>query len=120
LNIQEEKNFDAVILSRAYLWDPDIYDLWHSSKTEKGQWNFFSFKDKEVDKFLELGRKTVNFNERKIIYQRIHKLLYDKQACVFLYEIPLIFYADKRIKQIKPAPYGLLYGIEKWEYEISK
>jgi len=118
--IIEEKNFDAVILSRAYLWDPDIYDLWHSSKTGKGQWNFFSFKDKEIDRLLELGRKTLNFEERKRIYQRIHKLLYEKQACVFLYETPLIFYADKRIKQIKPSTYGLLYGIEKWEYEISK
>jgi len=115
--IIEEKNFDAVILSRAYLWDPDIYDLWHSSKTEKGQWNFFSFKDKDLDRLLELGRKTVNFKERKIIYQKVHRLLYEKQACVFLYETPLIFYADKKIKGIKPSPLGLLYDIEKWEKE---
>ncbi len=112
--IIEEKAFEAVLLSRAYLWDPDIYDLWHSSKTQKGQWNFFSFKDKKIDSLLEKGRKTLNFNERQRIYREIHKLLYEKQACIFLYETPLVFYANKKIEGIKPDPRGLLYGIGKW------
>lgn len=112
--ILEEKNFDAVVLSRAYLWDPDIYDLWHSSKAERGGWNLFSFKDKEVDSLLETGRKTVDTKVRAEIYRKVHKLLYEKQACVFLYETPLIFYANKKIKGIKANPQGMLYGVEKW------
>ncbi|GAB5047388.1 ABC transporter substrate-binding protein [Thermodesulfovibrio sp. TK110] len=110
----EERAFDAVLLSRAYLWDPDIYDLWHSSKTGKGQWNFFSFKDKEVDSLLERGRKTLNFNERQRIYRELHRLIYEKQACIFLYETPLVFYANKKIGGIAPDPRGMLYGIENW------
>ncbi|GAQ94106.1 peptide/nickel transport system substrate-binding protein [Thermodesulfovibrio aggregans] len=113
--IIEEKVFDAVILSRAYLWDPDIYDLWHSSKTEKGQWNFFSFKDEKVDILLEKGRKTLNFNERQKIYREVHRLLYEKQACIFLYENPLVFYANKKIEGIIPDPRGMLYGVERWK-----
>jgi len=112
--IIEEKNFDAVILSRAYLWDPDIYDLWHASKAVKGGWNLFSFKDREVDKLLEQGRRTVDFQKRTEIYRKVNRLLYEKQACIFLYETPLIFYADKKIKGIKPEPQGMLYGIENW------
>lgn len=115
--IIEERAFDAVLLSRAYLWDPDIFDLWHSSKAEKGGWNFFSFKDREVDSLLELGRKTIDFEKRKEIYRKIQKLLYEKQACLFLYETPLLFYADRRIKNIKPNPQGILYGIESWSIE---
>ncbi|MCX7724771.1 MAG: hypothetical protein N2042_05970, partial [Thermodesulfovibrio sp.] len=108
------KNFDAVVLSRAYLWDPDIYDLWHSSKAERGGWNLFSFKDKEVDSLLERGRKTVDTKVRAEIYRKVHKLLYEKQACVFLYETPLIFYANKKIEGVKANPQGMLYGVEKW------
>lgn len=103
-----------MILSRAYLWDPDIYDLWHSSKAVKGGWNLFSFKDREVDKLLEQGRRTVDFQKRTEIYRKVNRLLYEKQACIFLYETPLIFYADKKIKGIKPEPQGMLYGIENW------
>lgn len=112
--ILEEKAFDAVLLSRAYLWDPDIYDLWHSSKAVKGGWNLFSFKDIEIDRLLELGKKTVDFKKREKIYKKIHKLLYEKQACLFIYETPLIFYADKKIKGIKPNPQGMIYGIDAW------
>lgn len=115
--ILEEKTFDAVLLSRAYLWDPDIYELWHSSRTFKGGWNLFSFKDKEIDKLLELGRKTIDFSRRVEIYKKIHKLIYEKQACVFLYETPLVFYANKRIRGIKPSPQGMLYGLESWYLE---
>lgn len=111
--ILEEKNYDAVILSRTYLWDPDIYDLWHSSKA-KGGWNLFSFSDREIDRLLERGRKTLDFHRRAEIYKRVQRILYEKQACVFLYETPLTFYASKRIKNIEPSPQGFLYRLEKW------
>ncbi len=115
--IIEERNFDAILLSRAYLWDPDIFDLWHSSKASKSGWNIFSFKEREVDKLLELGRRTLNFNNRKIIYHQVHQKLYEKQACIFLYETPLIFLANKKVKGIKPSSQGFLNKV--WEWYID-
>ncbi|MCX7856934.1 MAG: ABC transporter substrate-binding protein [Deltaproteobacteria bacterium] len=112
--IMEEKDFDSVILSRAYLWDPDIYDLWHSSKAIKGGWNLFSFKDEKVDSLLEEGRKTTDLFMRSKIYKEVQKLLYEKQACVFLYETPLVFLAKKNLTGIDPNPQGFLYGLETW------
>ncbi|MEM3427321.1 MAG: ABC transporter substrate-binding protein [Candidatus Bathyarchaeia archaeon] len=110
--VLEERDFEAVLMSRAYLWEPDLYDLWHSSKAHKGGWNLFSFKDEEVDRLLERSRRTVSMSERAKIYKEIQSLLYKKQACIFLYETPLIFYAKKEIKGINPDPRGLLYGLE--------
>ncbi len=112
--IMEEGGFEAVLLSRAYLWDPDIYDLWHSSKIGQGQWNLFSFKDTEVDSLLERGREALDFNERQAVYRGVHRLLYEKQACIFLYETPLVFYANRGIKGIEVDPRGMLYGVENW------
>lgn len=108
------KDFEAVLLSRAYLWEPDLYDLWHSSKTKEGDWNFFFFKDAEVDALLERGRRAVNFDEQKQIYRELHRLLYKKQSCIYLYETPLVFYASNRVKVTTANPQGMLYGIETW------
>ncbi|MEM3428213.1 MAG: hypothetical protein QW212_08070 [Nitrososphaerales archaeon] len=113
--VLEERDFEAVLMSRAYLWEPDLYDLWHSSKAEKGGWNFFSFKDEEVDRLLERSRRTVSMSERAKIYKEIQSLLYEKQAWIFLYETPLIFYAKKEIKGINPDPRSLLYGLENFK-----
>ena len=79
-----KRHFEAVVMSRAYIWDPDIYDLWHSSKTKEGDWNFFSYKNAELDALLDKGRKTVGLNDRKQIYQKVHSKLFDDQASIFL------------------------------------
>lgn len=112
-NIINKHQFEAVILTRAYLWDPDIFELWHSSKTREGEWNFLSYKNKEVDRLLEEGRNTININDRKVIYNKVHELLAEEQACIFLYNADLLFVANKKIKGITPSPMGMFYGIEK-------
>lgn len=113
-NVISNHQFEAIVLSRAYLWDPDIFELWHSSKTKKGEWNFLSYKNKEVDRLLEKGRKSINISERRKIYKKLHELLAEDVPCIFLYNSDLIFTAHKRIKGIIPTPAGMFYGIEKW------
>lgn len=110
--VLEERDFESVVMSRAYLWEPDLYDLWHSSKAEKGGWNLFSFKDEEVDRLLEKARRVIDQNERSRLYKEIQRVLYERQACIFLYETPLVFYAKKEIRGVNPDPRGLLYGLE--------
>lgn len=112
-----KRHFEAVVMSRAYLWDPDIYDLWHSSKTKEGEWNFFSYKNGELDVLLDKGRKTINMNDRKQTYHKVHAGLFDDQACIFLYETPLLFVAHARIKGVKPSPMGFFHNAEEWYLE---
>ncbi len=117
-NVVSKHQFEAIILSRAYLWDPDIYDLWHSSKTDEGEWNFLSYKNPVIDNLLEKGRKTINQYERKKIYQKVQEILAEDQASIFLYNTELLFLAHKKIKGIVPSPAGILHDIEKWYIEL--
>jgi len=112
------RHFEAVVMSRAYLWDPDIYDLWHSSKTKEGEWNFLSYKNAELDTLLDKGRKTIDANVRRQIYQRVHSMLFDDKACIFLYETPLLFIAHKSIKGVKPSPKGFFHNAEEWYLDM--
>ncbi|MFH2012719.1 MAG: peptide-binding protein [Pseudomonadota bacterium] len=110
----DKKNFEAVILGWTMGPEPDIYDIWHSSKNGLKELNFISYKNKEVDELLLKGRHTFNQEERKRCYFRIQEILAEDQPYTFLYvpyALPII---NKRFKGIKPAPIGIDYNFIKW------
>jgi len=61
--------------------DPDQYTLWHSD----GPDNITHYKNLRIDKLLEDGRKIVDVNQRKTIYNDFQKFLIDDAPAVFLY-----------------------------------
>ena len=109
-----KKRFEAVILGWSTGIDPDQYDIWHSSKTAEGELNFISFKNKEVDKLLEEGRSTFDIEKRKKAYFKFQEILAEEQPYVFLYVPYSLVILHKRFKNVKKAPAGITYNIEKW------
>ena len=115
-----KKRFDATILGWTITMDPDLYDVWHSSKTKPGELNFISFKNSEVDDLLEKGRTTFDQAERKKYYDRIQEILAEEQPYTFLYvpdSLPII---NARFHGIKPAPLGIGYNMIKWYVPQSR
>lgn len=78
-----KRNFEAILLGWSLSMDPDIYDIWHSSKTKPGEFNFVSYKNEEVDMLLEKGRREFSQAKRKQIYHKIHKIIYEEQPYLF-------------------------------------
>lgn len=109
-----KKNFEAIILGWTIPQDPDLYDIWHSSKAEKGGLNHYSYKNQEVDRLLLEGRKSIDKKKRKAIYDRIQEILADDVPCVFLYVPYALPVIDKRFRGIEPKPAGIAYNKEKW------
>jgi peptide/nickel transport system substrate-binding protein len=106
-------DFEAVLLSRAYLWDPDLFDLWHSSKTGEGDWNYLSYKNPDLDRLLEKARRTVNEGERVLIYRRVHRMIANDIPCIFLYSADGLYLANKRVQGILPSPLGIYQNISR-------
>ncbi len=113
-NYINKKNFDAVLLGWSLSIDPDQYDIWHSSKTHKGEFNFISYRNKEVDRLLELGRRTFDIKKRAKIYHRIHELIARDQPYTFLYMQDSLVALSKRIKGVKPTQIGISYNMQDW------
>lgn len=110
----DKKNFEAVILGWTLGQDPDIYDIWHSSKVGPKELNFISYKNPEVDDLLAKGRYTFDARVRKACYDRIQEILAEEQPYTFLYvpyALPII---HARFHGVKPAPAGIGYNMEKW------
>jgi peptide/nickel transport system substrate-binding protein len=110
----DKRSFDAIILGWSMGRDPDIYDIWHSSKTRKGEYNFIGYKNDEVDRLLVAGRRTFDMEKRKKIYYRIHEILAEEQPYAFLYVPDATPIVHKRFKEIEPAPLGIMYNFIKW------
>ncbi|MDA8423169.1 MAG: ABC transporter substrate-binding protein, partial [Nitrospiraceae bacterium] len=110
----DKRSFDAIILGWSMGRDPDLYDIWHSSKTKKGEYNFISYKNPVVDRLLVEGRRTFDMRKRKKIYYRIHAILAEEQPYAFLYVPDATPIVHKRFKGIKVEPLGIMYNFIHW------
>jgi len=110
----DKRRFQAVILGWTTGPDPDLYDIFHSSKVKSPGLNFIGYENKEVDRLLEEGRYTLDREKRKRIYYKLQEILAEDQPYTFLY-IPMSLEAiHKRFRGISPSAIGISYNIERW------
>lgn len=105
--------FEAVVLGWTIPYDPDNYDVWHSSRIGTAL-NFIGYSNKEVDACLEAARSTLDRAERKKQYDRFQEILHREQPYCFLYVPYSLSAVQKRFKGIEPAPIGIFYNSDKW------
>ncbi|HEX2735304.1 MAG TPA: ABC transporter substrate-binding protein [Polyangiaceae bacterium] len=81
----DEKQFDAFTGAWGLGWETDAYQIWHSSQADipKGS-NRVGFRNKEADKLIEQARVTFGVEERRTLFRRIHRLIYDAQPYTFV------------------------------------
>ena len=110
----DKRRFEAVLLGWALARDPDVYDIWHSSKTREGEFNFIAYKNEEVDDLLIQARRTFDQQERQRFYHRIHALINADKPVLFLYAADNLEVVAARVKGIDPAPAGIGHNMPKW------
>jgi len=110
----KNRRFESVLLGWTTGQDPDLYDIWHSSKTLPDEFNFISYQNPEVDRLIEEGRHTFDKKRRKACYDRIQEILAEDSPYMFLYipySLPVI---HARFKGIQEAPAGISYNFIRW------
>lgn len=107
-------NFEVVMLAWNISQDPDMFDVWHSSKTNPGELNFIGYKNQEIDRLLVEGRSTFDMEKRKRAYFRIQEILADEQPYTFLYVPDSLPVVSSRIRGIEPAPAGIGHNQNLW------
>ncbi|MCP4650947.1 MAG: peptide-binding protein [PVC group bacterium] len=115
-----KRKFEAVLLGWSLALDPDLYDIWHSSKIPAPGFNFVGYKNEEVDKLIEKGRKSFDRAQRKEISNRLHEIIYDEQPYLFLYTPDSLPILSSRFQGIKVAPAGIGYNFIKWYVPKSR
>jgi len=90
-------NFDAVILGWSMGLDPDLYQIWHSSQTNKGQLNFVGYNNPEADKLIIKIRQEYNHKRQVRFAHQLHRIIYEDQPYTFLYITKWTALLDRKI-----------------------
>ena len=106
--------FDAIILAWTITLDPDIYDVWHSSRAKPGGLNFTGYRNAEVDKLLVEARSMADQDRRKELYDRVQEILDAEQPYCFLYVPYALPIVQARFQGIKPELNGIMYNFDRW------
>ncbi len=115
LKVLDEKNFEAVTLG----WgggtvDHDPKQIWHSSSSAAGGSNFISYKNPEVDRLIEDGRKELDRAQRIKIFRKIYRTIADDAPYLFFFNSKFNLYAlNSRIGQERPT-YNYTVGSSYW------
>ncbi|MBI3291649.1 MAG: peptide-binding protein, partial [Elusimicrobia bacterium] len=106
--------FDAVILGWQLSFDPDQYNIWHSSQRKPGRYNFVGYANPEVDRLLEQGRRVFDRAKRQQIYWQLHQRLAEDLPYVFLYAPDTLAVIHRRVRGPEVAPAGLGWNFREW------
>lgn len=116
----DKGRFDALLLGWNIVQDPDLFDVWHSSKAMPGGLNFVGYKNPELDDLLERGRRLLDQKKRKPIYDRIQEIFHQDQPYCFLYVPKALPMVHARVQGIEPAPAGITHNFIRWWIKGAK
>jgi peptide/nickel transport system substrate-binding protein len=99
----QDKKFQAYFGGWGTGTDPDTSEnIWGS----KGERNYVSYKNKEVDDLFEQGRKEFDPEKRAEIYQRLSTILWDDQPYTWLFYRTAFYGFNKSVRGFKFSPRG--------------
>jgi len=101
LKRKDERNFDASVAAWTVGWEPDLYQIWHSSQADipKGS-NAVGFRNKEADRIIETLRVTMELDERAKLLQAFHRIVADEQPYSFFQAPKTVVCSWKEVENV--------------------
>ncbi|MBI1953038.1 MAG: peptide-binding protein [Candidatus Omnitrophica bacterium] len=110
----DKRRFEAILLGWALSREPDPFDIWHSSKTKPGEFNFIGYRDPRVDELLIKGRTTYDEASRRKAYHELHRILYEDQPVCFLFVPDALPAVHRRFEGVEVSPLGVGHNLIHW------
>jgi len=112
-------NFEMYALNCYFSSDPDPYFWWHSdSATDEpgsGSFNFGSYKNDDVDKYIIEAENTMDQNERAAYYLKVAKQINEDAPMIFLYVQNREIMTNPNLKGFDPGTFNVYYNVANWE-----
>lgn len=101
----EQQDFDMWNMAWALDIDPDAYDVFHSSQSVKSGNNAGGFDNPRNDELLIAGRKELDQEKRKDIYEEWALLINKELPYIFVYQRDQWNMVNDRIQGFEASPY---------------
>lgn len=103
--------------------DEDVYPYFISTNKDHGS-NYSGYHNPEVDQLLELGRASLDADERKIIYQKVQTKIVEDPPYNYLVYLQHIYGVSDRASGFNHKVFGHgsspLWNIEEWSVSSNK
>ncbi len=103
----DERDFDVCTLGWSGSFDPDLYQIWHSSQIAGSGSNFIGYHNEEVDRLIEEMRVTFDLNKRIEIAHRLERILYEDQPYTFLFTPYALRAISGKFGNVREFPIGI-------------
>lgn len=116
----DKQNFEAIVMGWTIPIEPELYDVWNSSKTKPGEFNFVSYHNEEVDSLIDQARFTLDREVQKKAYDRIQEIFYEDVPYVFLYIPDALPAISSRVVGPEVTPAGVGENFKDWYVPLDK
>lgn len=104
----DRRDFDALTMQ----WsnsapESDPFQLWHSDSIPNQGDNFTQWSNSEADRLIELGRITLDADERMKVWHQLHAIFHDEQPYTFMLNSPWIRFISKEVGNVNTYRIGL-------------
>ena len=109
-----EQDFDIVIAAWVFDDSADISSLFHSS--EIGPWgnNFISYSSPQIDSLIVESKNTLDREKRRVINQRLHKILAEECPYTFLWSLNNYAAVHKKLRKVEIHPFKFFSYVDEW------
>lgn len=98
--------FDAVVLGWSMGFDPDLYQIWHSSQAGPNQLNFVGYDNPEADRLIVRIRKEYDRGKQMEMAHELHRIIARDQPYTFLFVSRATRLLDRKIVIVERQPDG--------------
>lgn len=116
INSMNERNFDAARGAWGAGFDPDPFQIWHSSQAENRGSNSVGFNNPRVDELIEQGREEFDANKRWEMMREVHRIVYAEQPFTFLFCFDNLFFYNADLRGVKCYKVGDGYDLTEWYF----
>ena len=115
----EKKSVVAATEKKQGRGDPDytVSNFWHSRNI--GRTNLAHYSNREVDRLIEEGIQETDIVERAPIYRKIHALMANDRAAVFLFFRKKFLATSSRFAGVKASPENYYTSMPYWSISIK-
>ncbi|MEM1423756.1 MAG: ABC transporter substrate-binding protein, partial [Planctomycetota bacterium] len=106
--VLDNRDFDVITMQWSQSHpESDPYQLWHSASILNQGDNFSQWSNAEADRLIELGRRTIDEDERMKVWHELHRVLHEEQPYTFMVNPPWIRFARQNIGNLNKYNIGL-------------
>jgi len=112
--LRSRGTFDALAGTWREPTQVDLEEVWHSAPVDEPTANFIGYSDPEVDRLLREASAQAEFEQQKVLLDRIQEIIVEQQPYTFLYELRRTAAINRRISGAVINDATPYYNLDEW------